>query len=112
MSDFVPFNTPSGVVWIEIEDSTNGPTLINAFQSTAFDSFEDAAAALTSNAQFIHDMLADLQPNGIEISFGIKAGLNTGSVGIDDQRVFGLAESPDMANYWVKVKWEEEKNAG
>lgn len=111
MSNFIPFNTPAGVVWIQVEDSVDGTSVANAVQNTAFDSFEEAAAALTSNAKLIRDMLVDQQPTGIEITFGIKAGLNPGLVGTDQKRIFALAGSRDNANYWVKVKWEEEKNA-
>lgn len=112
MSNFVPFDTPAGVVWIQVEDSADSTALANAFGSTAFDSFEDAAAALTSNAQLIRDILVNLQPTGIEITFGINAGLNPGPLGISAKRIFALAQNAANANYWVKVKWEEDKDAG
>jgi hypothetical protein len=108
MSSFIPFDTPAGVVWIQVEDSADDTALVNAFGSAAFDSFEDAAAALTSNAQLIRDMLVNLQPTGVEIRFGITAGVNPDTAGINEKRIFALAQSAASANYWVKVKWEEQ----
>ncbi len=110
MVNFIPFNTPAGVVWIQV-DLVDGVSVVNAFQDTAFDSFEEAAAAMTSNAKLIRNMLVNLQPTSVEITFGMKAGLNPGLVGDQQKRIFALAGNRDNANYWVKVKWEEKKNA-
>lgn len=112
MSSFIPFDTPAGVVWIQVEDSADDSALANASGSTAFDSFEDAAAALISNAQLIRDMLVNLQPTGIRVTFGITAGVNPGSAGIGDKRIFALALDAESANFWVEVKWEEKEDAG
>ncbi len=111
MSNFIPFETPSGTIWIQVEETVDGAAVVNNFQAAASDTFDAVVAAATSNAQLIRDRLVNLQPSGVEIAFGIKAGLNPGAPGVAEQRIFALAKDRESANYWVKVKWGENGDA-
>lgn len=108
MSNYIPFETPGGVIWVEIEESVNGSLLISAFQDKIFTSYEDVIVALTANAQMLRGMLEGLQPSGIEISFGIKAGVGPGSIVGPEGTFFALSKGTDDAHLCVKVRWEDQ----
>lgn len=101
MSKYVPFETPGGVVWMEVDEAIMDTPQLAALENIAFESFQDAASALKANAQFLQSMLNELAPSNIVISFGIKAGVE------DNVRIFGLAKNSEEAHYSVKLQWEE-----
>jgi hypothetical protein len=108
MSNYVPFDTPGGVIWVQVENSTDGTVIGSASQSEAFASFQDVAHAVTENAQFLRRMLVGLAPSSVTISFGIKADLLPGTSSNTATAVFGLAKGTEQANYNIKLTWEAE----
>jgi hypothetical protein len=101
MGKFIPMETPGGVIWVESEESVDGTLLVTAHRNKAFRSFQDAVNALEANAQFLQSTLQELAPSSIEISYGIKAGVE------NNAPLFGLSNNIDAAHYNVRLKWEE-----
>lgn len=102
MSKYIACNTPGGVIWIEVENIEGQPVNIAAFQNASYASFQDVVNALSLNADYLKEELKNLSPTGMEISFGIKAGVAPGANG----PIFGLSKGIDQANFIVKLKWE------
>ena len=103
MSNYIAAKTPGGTIWVQIEGTEDGSLLVNTFQNEAFDSFDDVASAIKTNAQFLYGKLAELAPSSIEISFGINAFVSPQQS--SRLPIFGLSKGTDEANYKVKLKW-------
>lgn len=100
MSNYIPVETPGGIIWVEISAKEDVNILeLTAFQDRAYESFRDTANALKANAQYLKELILELQPDGVEISFGIKVGVEGGNT------FFGLAKATSEANYDVKITW-------
>ncbi|MCL4301654.1 MAG: hypothetical protein KJ077_38490 [Anaerolineae bacterium] len=98
MSEFVPVETPGGLIWAEVEEKSEGLETVAPKKIIA--SFEDVAEALKKNAQFLLRHLEDLSPQEVEVSFGITVGAEAGTP------FFGLAKASGESNYTVKLKWK------
>lgn len=101
MSRFIPVETPGGVIWVEVQDSEAVDSLLlTGVQEKAIDTFEGAVEALKRNASVIRETIADLEPDKIEITCGIKISAEAGTP------IFGLAKAGGEANYEIVVKWD------
>ncbi len=102
MSKFIPVETPGGIVWAEVDQTSEEMSelvLVSAHDKVS-KSFQDAVGSLRKNAQFLMDSLEELAPQEVEITFGIKAGVEGGTP------FFGLAKASAEGSYTVKLKWE------
>jgi hypothetical protein len=100
MTRYVPVETPGGKVWAEIEEAdTEGIVLVTAYED-ALKSFQEATNALKTNAAFLLESMATLAPQDIEVSFGIKVGVEAGTP------FFGLAKASGEGSYTVTLKWK------
>ena len=104
MNQFIPVETPSGIIWAEVEENSETQGIILTGRTDrAFHKFEDAARALKGNADFLIKMFADLSPQEITISFGISVGAEAGNP------IFGLAKVSGQSSYSVTLKWQTGK---
>lgn len=104
MNQFIPVETPSGIIWAEIEETPEAQGIILTGRAdSAFRRFEDAARALKENADFLMKMFADLSPQEVTISFGISVGAEAGNP------IFGLAKVSGQSSYSVTLKWQTGK---
>ena len=99
---FVEVQTPSGPVYIEVDEysgriqAASGEVIQERFQQS-----------LNSLKAYTAQVLADLNefsPDEVEVSFGIKAGVEANTI------MFGLAKASGEASYTVTLKWAPEKN--
>ncbi len=105
MSTFVPIMTPAGTIWAEVEehDEIGIRRASVSGQDAAASSFEDAFSAIKGNAQYIFNSLRNnLSPDELEISFGIKAGVEGG------QPFFGVAKTSSEGNYSIRIVWKKD----
>lgn len=102
MSDFIPVNTPGGMIWAEIEQTKQqaGLELTAAKREKVFKNFEETAEALKQNAQYLLNILKELSPEEVQVSCGIKVGAEGGNT------FFGLAKASSEASYTVTIKWK------
>ena len=99
MSHYVPVETPGGTIMVEVDSRPEGwqPTGLRFRPMT----FKEAVDSLKKNAEFMYKKLADLAPSEIEVSFGIKAGVE-GSTAF-----FALAKANAEGSYTVTLRWKE-----
>lgn len=100
MTNFIPVDTPGGLILVEVNASTEPPTIDLVSAPEVFRKFEETVNALKENAAYIRETLGTLAPNEIEVSFGIVVGFEAGI------SVFGLAKASGEANYSVTLKWK------
>lgn len=102
MSRYIETQTPGGVIIVEVEDDgkKDGFKLVGA--KDKLPTFEEASKALKKNARYLLDLLDEMAPDEIEVSCGIKAGVEGGST------FWVLAKASAEASYTVKLKWKKE----
>ena len=103
MNQFIPVETPSGIIWAEVEENSETQGIILTGRTDrAFHQFEDAARALKGNADFLIKMFADLSPQEVTISFGISVGAEAGNSNFwagESERSIQLFCHTEMANW-------------
>jgi hypothetical protein len=104
MKRYVPIETPGGTIWAEVEetDEVKGLQLVG-IRDEALKSFQEAAGAMRDNAKFLLRILEELSPQEMEVSFGIKVGVEGGTP------FFGLAKASGEGSYTVKLKWKSDE---
>ncbi len=103
---YIPVETPGGVIWAEVEDSDEAQrfTLTATPDKSVFRSFEETVEALKKNAQHLMNAIVVLAPDEVEVSFGIKVGVEAGVP------LFGLAKATGEGSYTVTIKWKSEES--
>jgi hypothetical protein len=103
MGQFVPVETSGGVIWAEVDDTADVGGIVLAGANAKFPSFEEAVATLKANATYLREVLKnELAPTEVEISCGIKVGVEGGNT------FWGLAKATSEASYTVNLKWKTE----
>lgn len=105
MGKFVTMDTPGGLIWVEVDDlegESEDIVLVSKQLDKASESFKDAVGSFRENAKFLMDSLESLAPGEVEITFGIKAGIEGGTP------FFGLAKASTEGSYNVKMKWNND----
>lgn len=102
MGDYVIVDTPGGTIWAEVDDIGEDELPQLARKDQTANSFQQTAQAQKRNAQFLVDLLADLSPDEVEVSFGIKTGVEAGIP------FFALAKANAEASYTVKLTWKKD----
>jgi hypothetical protein len=100
MAPYVFVNTPGGEILAEVDEGTKTERITLAAMPDVAQSFEKAAEAMKANARRLYELLEELSPDEVEISFGIKAGAEGGTP------FFGLAKVSGEASYTVTMKWK------
>jgi hypothetical protein len=104
MSRFIPIETPSGMIWAEIEETPEDGIILTGRTDHVFNKFEDAARVLKENADYLIKMFTPLGPQEVSISFGISIGVEAGTP------IFGLAKVNGQSSYSVTLKWQASKD--
>ena len=101
---YIPIRTPGGTIWAEIKDTDDaqGHELVG-IQDEAVKSFQEATDALKKNAEYLLQVLKALEPEEVEVSFGITVGIEAGTP------FFGLAKASGESSYTVTIKWKDNK---
>lgn len=95
--------TPGGLLLAEIDVlDKNGIDLVGIRDK--FPTFENACLTLRQNAEQLLGIMHQLSPQEVEISFGIKVGVEGGNA------FWGLAKASSEANYSIRLKWSEQEN--
>jgi hypothetical protein len=103
VTHFIPIETPGGTIWAEVEEIDDVDS-VKLTGNSPFQSFDAAVEAMKQNAVILLNSLKTLEPEEVEVSFGIKAGAEAGTP------FFGLAKASAEASYSVKLVWRP-KNA-
>ena len=105
MSRFLSVETPGGPIWVEVPDVEDTETIeLVANRRDIHRTFEESAQALKQNAQYLVDLLSDLEPKPKEmtITFGISVGVEASTP------IFALAKANAQASYTIALKWQPE----
>lgn len=111
MSRYVQVDTPSGLIWVEVEKEDSLVELEEVIatgpRSKIKESFLDALDALKGNAENIIAKMRGLseKPDEVEVSFSMKVGAEGGNT------VFALAKGNIEAGYVVKLTWKKEDHS-
>lgn len=98
---YIPIKTPGGTIWAEIEDTDQADTpSLASIKDDALRSFQESVEALKTNAQYVIQSLEALGPEEMEVTCGIKVGVEGGTP------FFGLAKASGEASYTIKLKWK------
>lgn len=92
-------NTPGGAIAVELDGEKTGLNMVSR-RSDQLPSFEAALEAMKANAEHVLETVRRLQPDEVEICFGLKAGAEAGST------FWGLAKASGEASYTVKLVWK------
>ncbi len=102
MNNFALTNTPGGDIFVEIEeiDDESKIELVRGSKEQS-STFEKASNSLKTNAAYIKKILENLAPDAIEITCGLKFGIEGGN------SIWGLAKVNTEANYSISMKWSK-----
>lgn len=99
MSNFVVTATPAGEILVEVDEApADGVELLSI--GDRLPSFEDACEAVRKNSMHLLKILEAIDPDEVELTCGIKVGVEGGNI------FWGLAKASGEANYEVKIKWK------
>ena len=101
MGRFVSVETPGGPIWVEVSETEDTKSVeLVANRKEIHRTFEESAQALRHNAQYLIDLMSDLGPTEVEVTFGISVGVEASTP------IFALAQISGEASYTVTLKWQ------
>lgn len=107
MNRYIPVETPGGLIWAEVEETDKSKNLtLTSSQDKTLRTFPETVKALRENAKFLLKTLEDLSPQEMEVSFGVKVGVEAGAP------FFGLAKASGEGSYTVTLKWKAQEPDG
>ncbi len=102
MSRFVEMEGMDGAILVEVDDNELSENLDLVGIKDLFSPLSSFVSKIVSNGKGIISKARELSPDEIELEFGIKGGVETGST------VWGLAKAVGEGNIKVKLKWKKE----
>lgn len=108
MATYIEYTLEDGsTLLVEASEASGGPIKAaddsgNIFLRTE-EKFKEALKAVKSSVATLQQGLADLETDGIEVTFGIKT---VGEVGL-----FAICKAGAEANYEIKLTWKRKDKA-
>jgi len=100
MGRFIEMDAIEGSILVEIEENNlDGIELIGIKDKMS--SLKDFLDSLFANGKAVIEKAKELSPDELEISFGVKGGLELGTP------VWGLAKATGESSINIKMKWKK-----
>ena len=99
MGRFIEMEAIEGSILVEIEENDNGGIELIG-RKDMMSSLKDFLDSLIANGKAVIEKSKELSPDELELSFGIKGGVEFGTP------VWGLAKASGESSINIKMKWK------
>jgi hypothetical protein len=103
MERFVPLEFYGSRALIEVDEGVKKVGIKLLGKGDKWPKFEDAVETMKRSAQFLKECVNALAPSEVELTCGLKVGVEGGNT------FWGFAKTSGEATYSVRLKWSSEK---